>query len=77
MTGQWTLRLVYMRLPLSLNDRSHWAEVARAIEHQASVRHLSDGWMRWQARCTCGWHGPRGNQRDAAAQAAEHEQATR
>lgn len=30
MTRQWTLRLVYMRLPLSLNDRLHWAEVARA-----------------------------------------------
>jgi len=26
----WTLRLVYPKLPLSLNDRAHWAEVARA-----------------------------------------------
>lgn len=26
----WTLRLVYPKLPLSLNDRAHWAEVARS-----------------------------------------------
>lgn len=26
----WTLRLVYSKLPLSLNDRSHWGEVARS-----------------------------------------------